>query len=126
MSYVTFETALRLKEVRFPQPKPAPGQFWYDGNEDLYVIQQDQGSDGVCGAFMDMDDTFVEPQNEFDVFAPTIEDIMPRLPKYCILQYWAGQPSCSFQDDEHPMRTVCESFTEAAAKMWLDWRELQG
>ena len=126
MNHVKFETATRLKEAGFPQPEPQAWQpYWAYG--DLCIISM---------VYADGDVDLIRPvmreigftKDQFirlATFAPTIEDIMPRLPKYCILQYWAGQPSCSFQDDEHPMRTVGESFTEAAANMWLDWKALQ-
>lgn len=86
MDIVSFETAKKLKEAGFPQPTPAPGQFWHEGNEGgLFVIGRVYG-DKMTGCYIESERT---PQhlvferatmNGKEIFAPTATDILRLLP----------------------------------------------
>ena len=117
----TFETAVRLKEAGFPQPTPQPGQFWYDGDKELYVIYCDE-SPYIHAVFIGDDHAgFCEKQNEYDVLAPTATDILREMPGFCICYLDNGNSEgwttlnyykeyCTFN---------AKSPAEAAAEAWI-------
>lgn len=81
MNTVTFETAKRLKDAGFPQPKPVPGQFWYNGKDELLCIQNT--SDDTAHFFGVGNNRFVfnaSFAHLFDAlfFAPTATDILEK------------------------------------------------
>lgn len=99
MDIVSFETAVRLKEARFPQPEPEAGQFWYNtqGGEIL-----------VCKSFKRQElDPLLEsgiiPDNELSViagtliFSPTATDILRELHDYAVV----------FDDSQEPKGFTC-------------------
>lgn len=88
MSHVKYETATRLKDAGFPQPKPAPGQLWYktifEGGTAQHIapcVLLDFGGQIVMQAIAPRWDY---PGNSgFDkkaVFAPDAADILKLLP----------------------------------------------
>ena len=74
MDIVTFETALKLKEAGFPQPRFTPGiwQFWY-------------GHGGLLGVSMQVDriheaeGSILHVPNPSLIFAPTAADVLQEL-----------------------------------------------
>ena len=77
---VSFDTAKRLKEAGFPQPAPAPGQFWYNSECVIFYIyaankniisKQDMHS----GAFFDD-----VPMDDSDIYVPTRKQILKLIP----------------------------------------------
>lgn len=76
---VTFETAIAMKEAGFPQPEPAPGQFWYDFNGRLFIVYY-EGGEGNCFLSLENGDSFPCVEKGGYVFAPTAIDILEQLP----------------------------------------------
>ena len=82
---VTFETAVRLKEAGFPQPKPDFGQVWHNPDFGLFVV----GAiiEGAALIFYEDGDYIFKKEVPFFqecAFAPTATDILRELPG-CIL-----------------------------------------
>jgi len=76
---VTFETAKALRDAGFPQPEPAPGQFWYNQKGLLHVVFI-EGGEGRC--FLSVDDGDAWPcVDEGYIFAPQAHDTLAQLPK---------------------------------------------
>ena len=75
---VSIETAKALRDAGFPQPKPEPGQFWYDYTKRLFVIAA-VGTTSITGMWIERGTAFQSKMNEFDIFAPTATDILEQL-----------------------------------------------
>ena len=82
MNYVSYETAVRLKEAGFPQPEPAVGQSWFDMyGKQFVLLRKDQT---LTWRF---DFAYFLSATKFSdvklprgiVFAPTAEDILREL-----------------------------------------------
>ena len=99
------ELAYELKIAGFPQPEMLIGQIWYDGS--LPFIIQDY--------FWHIFST--------KTFAPTLDDIAPLLPEGFAIEMWGGKPSCTNRDEANPVLTFGDTFTEAAARMWLHYAQ---
>ena len=58
-------------------------------------------------------------------YLPTLEYIVSLLPIPQLFHFeiWNNTHSCRFLDDENPRRTFGETFTEAAAKMYLELKQ---
>jgi hypothetical protein len=86
---VSFETAQRLKEAGFPQPKPEMGQFWFDkkGNLCIVVHNKQDWQFRICffGYLKGRGGYLVEV--DF-VFAPTATDILYLLQKNTRSPFW--------------------------------------
>ena len=77
---VSPETGRRLAAAGFPQPSPAPGQFWYAPSGSLlFVISFDSKS--FVLAQIGHNSTFKVGLDDFEVwiFAPTATDILREL-----------------------------------------------
>ena len=124
MSATSYETSLRLKRAGMPQPTPLPGQMWYGKSK--------AGFDGVSGSlcvligsetgnleFKPVDGR-ANDNNRFFVFAPTTDYITAHLPEGWHLEMWDGRHSCKFDNGETVIRTQADSFSEAAALLWLE------
>jgi hypothetical protein len=84
MDVVLFETAVKLKDVGFPQPVPALGQVWYDKfGEWLLLITND---DGYLCFRDDVNSSRVFDKTEDRlVFAPTATCILREMPDQTLL-----------------------------------------
>ena len=122
MDIVSFETAKKLKDAWFPQPTPAPGQFWHEGNEcGFFVIGRVYG-DKMAGCYIENERSPLHlvferaTMNGKEIFAPTATDILPKgFMIYRRESTWHVFPpnDDQFNDWEH------ESAAEAAALAWL-------
>ena len=86
MNIVTFETARKLKEVGFPQPEPAFGQFWYIGkSQPVFITGADKSliyyAWGEWREGVIPDASSVRNGPEFygadPIFAPNVTDLLP-------------------------------------------------
>ena len=126
MNHISFQTAISLKEMGMPQPTPQPGMMWWDVDGLLCCVIRStnpapfdvrlkpiDSADTLFGVWMGA------------VFAPTLEYIVPLLPIPQLFHFeiWNNTHSCRFLDDENPRRTFGETFTEAAAKMYLELKQ---
>ena len=79
MNTTIFETAKALQNAGFPQPEPAPGQFWYNQKGLLHVVFI-EGGEGRC--FLSIADGDAWPcVDEGYIFAPQAHDILAQLAK---------------------------------------------
>ena len=115
------KTAKALKNAGFPQPKPEPGQFWYSPQDELFVIQQDEGEDGICGAYIGTDGGFNEPILDEDVFCPNATDILPLLTREFILSKPKDRETWFCEDVERGNYWQNVDADEAAAKTFLEY-----
>lgn len=119
---VSHETALKLAEAGFAPPEAHDGQFWFDVDNDLYVVKYTKYKSHVNMAFIGRDyRDLCKEKSDFDLFAPTATDILSQFPG--MLKMRDGQWQCSF--------TVTQFFDdcyyddcphEAAAKAFLAWK----
>jgi len=144
MNILSFQTAVRLKEAGFPQPTPAPGQFWYakkpSGGTDLFLMVE--GNAGrVFGVLQGKHDPFdcreissnlYSNWRQWLIFAPTATDILeqlgnryvmwfdesPKVQKWCVAR--AGD---SVHDTGTPF--LHDNPHEAAAAAWLELNKKQ-
>jgi len=126
MSHLSHATCLRLKELGFPQPRPASGQIWYDTYQNLCVLHNYiQGSD-IFEVFI-FGTTSVYDTTSFNgwTFCPSLEYITAFLPPGFILEMWDGRHSCKIDDWQNLIRTQADSFSEAAALVWLELNKKQ-
>jgi len=104
---VTFETAKRLKEAWFPQPKKTEkGQEWFANDEPILFAGCEQVEVRMFGQDM--------------VFAPTATDILAHLPGW-YLTHASGVWVClSFDDEGNPPDSFRHTNpAEAVAKAWF-------
>lgn len=94
MSHVSFETAIKLYNARFPQPSPGIGQIWYGTTKTTAgaTIQALENGNGVLLANDGSEKILFLKKlaDAFDlvnrigipgiIFAPTAEDILEQLP----------------------------------------------
>ena len=126
MNNASYQTSLTLKKAGLPQPTPQPGMMWWDVDGLLCCVIRStnpapfdvrlkpiDSADTLFGVWMGA------------VFAPTLEYIVPLLPipELFHFEIWNNTHSCRFLDDENPRRTFGETFTEAAAKMYLELKQ---
>lgn len=118
---VSFETAKALRDAGFLQPKPEPGQFWYDDTKRLFVIAA-VGTTSVTGMWIERGTAFQSKMNEFDVFAPTATDILEHLGRH----FTTSKDSetnwiVRHHDLSENGKPICThgNHAEASAKMWL-------
>ena len=123
---VSLETAKQLAEAGFLPPEVAmDGQFWFDGDNCLYVIHCTEPP-FVHGVFIGDDHAgFCEEQNEYELFAPTATDILAQMPEGTRLVKHGTGWVCAWdldyvgasvdnREDECPH--------ECAAKAFLAWK----
>lgn len=102
MNYVTYETAVLLKEVGFPQPEPEFGQVWFSADRSPFVV----------GGF----DT---PRFYDDlVFAPTATDIMRALPGLS-MRFHSHLKEWQTRYKKNETRRAHKEPAEACALAWL-------
>jgi len=58
-------------------------------------------------------------------FCPSLEYITAFLPPGFILEMWDGRHSCKIDDWQNLIRTQADSFSEAAALVWLELNKKQ-
>lgn len=113
MSHVTFETARRLAEAGYPQPKkPQIGQTWifsFLPDTALMIGSQIEGPIPWHGLF-----------HATETFLPTATDILAHLPGW-YLTFSNGEWACLSFDDEGsaPDSFVNDNPAEACAEAWF-------
>lgn len=125
MNTVNFETAKALQDAGFPQPEPAPGQFWYNTkSKRLCVVTFNKanwqfrvsyfGSATATGGYL----------NESFVFAPQAHDVLEQLgwEFYLLFDQTAPQWICNQPNNEVGIWTD-KNPHEAAAKAYLQLRK---
>ena len=133
MDTVCFETAKKLKDAGFEQPKFDAGQFWYNHKGELAVITH--GGEYQTGFTMinGLREVWtLEDDTAERFFAPTAAEILRHLPGLCIIaskdvngkQHFPsghfGIFYLSESDDEgHETKYWNDSPAEAAANAWL-------
>ena len=118
MSYVTFETALRLKEAGFPQQEPTFGQIRYESGEKIVIISSPDKDGGFAQVYPDCHTIFDE-WSQGSIFAPDVEDITALLPSVFTLEMREGRHSCEIDTWQNLIQTQADNFAEAAALAWL-------
>ena len=122
---VSFETARRLKEAGFKQPRPEFGQVWFD-QDGAYVIGNVK-NDIISGAWS-AGDCFTDASISSmlaDVFAPTATDILEQLPhNFCIRgkSVFSLEPGDAYNIGR---QFYADNPAEAAALAWLAINEKQ-
>ena len=111
MSHVTFETAARLKEAGFPQPKPSFGQFWWFAHPETMWTRI-----VIVGT---ADFSLVEDKMRHCSISPALEDITALLPSVFTLEMREGRHSCNIDTWQNLVQTQADNFAEAAALAWL-------
>jgi len=126
MTHLPHATCLRLKELGFPQPQPASGQFWYGPKGGLLwlVLTDKHGPIFTQLGTTDHVNEYFDAMVGF-VFCPSLEDITAQLPHGFILEMWDGRHSCKIDDWQNLIRTQADGFSEAAALVWLALNEKQ-
>jgi len=124
MTHCTYQTAIALKEAGMSQPTPKAWQLVW-AYEDLCVVSmvyQDGEIDLIRPMMRDIRFT----QDQFirlATLAPDLEYIAALLPPGFILEMWDGRHSCKIETDETTIRTMADSFTEAAALVYLSLKQ---
>lgn len=127
MTHVTFETAKRLSEARFPQPRPEESQVWYNHAGTVYVITYSYGK--TCDYVVrGSNNVWTERGlNDGEVFAPTATDILAQLPGWDLAFTTEAGWQC-WKDFSDPNGYIPKIFTnknpaEACSEAWLFERE---
>lgn len=114
--YVTFETAVKLKEAGFPQPEIRFSQMFYVAFIDIEEI----GRYVYITCVWDSDSPCLATN---PIFAPRATDIMLHLPNLFQLAsmndggMWAVLPPAHMEDEV--LDEYSTNAAEAAAQMWL-------
>lgn len=107
---VSFETAKRLKEAGFPQPKErevCTGNFWYDVDGDLICYGHTVDEWGEMAYY------------NHEHFAPVATDILIELGDYH-LEYFEGKFTCIHKSKLVDTEFEHENAAEACALAWLN------
>lgn len=111
MNFVSYETAVRLKEAGFPQPEPRFFQAWYN-----------PAGDSVYKIPFIIEPAFRRLIDEYSIFAPTADDILRNLPHP--EDYKASFDGVLWHIQHYTgYSTYHENFAEAAALMFLPENE---
>lgn len=132
----TYETALRLKQAGFPQPKPEVHQFWYGliaQWDELLCLVGRWGQPGQKTLFSDRyrNEHTYESIKKWGTFAPSATDIMqvlgqdyvlwfddsPKVMKWC-----CAKTSSTIHEASAPI--LHENAAEAAAAAFLNLKSI--
>ena len=122
-NFVSYETALRLRDAGFPQPEPEAGQFWYDPYGTPDVVTDVDEWHVFSASLTDVTDyTNAVMHDEFTAgwhFAPGPAEILREIPDHVCGNnkgskggYWCGR-----YDDQRA--SFHENMAEACAAQWL-------
>jgi len=108
---VTYSTALKLREVGFPQPRPENGQHWYFDN---IFNEKHPFPAGSTEFALSWDDYDIDK----GVFAPTAIDILKEIPWTSMMydalnQHWrAVENYCgeAFYHQSNPAEAAAEAY----------------
>lgn len=127
----TYKTARKLAAAGFPQPAPAPGQWWgdseslvfvfrawVDGKHDFFIVAQT-----VADGRPIIDDYFDARDFTGLVFLPTVGDILRELPDESTLQRWSVDGLFYLEAANGYDQFMHEHPAEAAALAYLDIHE---
>lgn len=142
---VTVQTGRLLAAAGFPQPAPAPGQWWGDESgvvlifgetipqpgkywEDENGVMQPVGGLSPVVHYVDggrpiIDDYFDARDFGGLVYLPTVGDILRELPQFCILERWDGDGLFYLESANGYDQFKHESAAEAAALAYLELNE---
>ncbi len=132
----TYKTARKLADAGFPQPAPAPGQWWGDESGSVFVFRAwiDEGhsyfivAQTVSGGRPIIDDYFDARDFRGLVYLPTVGDILKELGFWFELlfggnQTWLICQTKSLSDYPEVVAEHKTSAAEAAALAYLDTHE---
>lgn len=125
---VTVQTARKLAAAGFPQPAPAPGQWWGAGTGFVYVYGEKKGMytpviRHAPGVRPVIDDYFDDLDFGGLVYLPTVGDILRELPQFCILERWDGDGLFYLESANGYDQFKHESAAEATALAYLELNE---
>lgn len=85
MTHLSNPTAAALKAANFPQPAPAPGQFWYNLNGDLCCVIYSKQDWSFKIRYINSPNRGGWLEEGKFIYCPTAEDILRELPmSYCL------------------------------------------
>lgn len=118
MQHVSHQTAIALRDAGFPQPEPAPGQYWYDLSGEIIQVLECH-TDDIMILSKGNREIWISPsafRRRF-VFAPTAPDILRELG----LGYglYVSESGNTFVCRELSTIWTDENPAEACAKAWL-------
>lgn len=123
---VSTGSAAKLAAAGFPQPAPAPGQWWNIKSEFVFISEKTASYFTVVryvpGTRPLVDEYFDAEDFNGLVFLPTVGDILRELPGYDIGYYTAleGNPAFVVFDDYGERAAGSQHPAEAAALAWLE------
>ncbi len=132
---VSYETAVRLKEAGFPQPKPDFGQVWHNPDFGLFVVGIKWFADNreYRIFYPRTGKTVLKSEAMFlkCAFAPTATDILREMPNYYYIRKYKHQTNdiqifsifCEEQNADDDLSQIAKGVSqnpgEAAAEAWL-------
>lgn len=121
-----FKTADDLKSAGFPQPAPAPGQFWHNSDLGVFVVGPRMTADeGLVKIFyLHTSKAHAKEEASFSecVYAPDVADILFHLREHD-LTYWHPQEIYYVEDTRNGIQWVNENPAEAAALAYLELKK---
>jgi len=128
MSAVSHQTAIELKESGLPQPTPQLGMMFYLDNTLCMLCCIRHGGVGMELQAIGSSEKYYPGKEQLSIigiFAPTLDYITAHLPPGFILEMWDGRHSCKIETEETTIRTMADSFAEAAALVYLELKQKQ-
>lgn len=127
MNHISFQTAISLKEMGMPQPTPQPGiMFYLDNTLCMLCCIRHSGLEMELQA-VGSSEKYYQGKEQLSIistFAPSLEYITAHFPPgEWSLDIWDGRHSCKFENEETILRTMADSFTEAAALVYLSLKQ---
>ena len=121
MTHLSNPTAAALKAANFPQPAPAPGQFWYNLNGDLCCVIYSKQDWSFKIRYINSPNRGGWLEEGKFIYCPTAEDILRELGDEWTLGTDYEGWVCMDQTAYMPIyRYIHESAAEACAMAWLD------
>lgn len=121
MKIINLETAKKLKEAGFPQPKKEFGQIWhYDGDQHGIITGVDD--EYLCitgGNFQDIQ--MDKDMTNLFIYAPSATEILREIPGVSLsYDEEIGAFGCGWIESEWPCRMFNINEAELCATVWLD------
>lgn len=128
MSNVSHQTAIALKNAGLPHPTPQPGMMFYLDNTLCMLCCTRHGGVEMELQAVGSSEKYYPGKEQLSiigVFAPDLDYITAHLPPGFILEMWDGRHSCKIETEETTIRTMADSFAEAAALVYLELKQKQ-
>lgn len=121
MNHLSQPTAAALKAANFPQPAPAPGQYWYEPDGELILLLRVRDEYSTFYRFIGYEVDIEEELFARLAYCPTAEEILRELGQEYYLSLFDGGFCCAdCNADPEEELTEYESAAEACAASWLD------